>query len=369
MGAHRVPIILACLCLLIVSSVSHPAEKVKVLIADSEIGNGLFDSHGYYAKFAALAGSNGFAVEGRMVTCFTAEALTGVDILVLPIQARSLADGEIIALQNFIKSGGGILILGYHEDFFRPDGADLASLGRLTATYGIGFGESSISMTAAKAVVVDNSPLSGPKAAGELYSPSGRVKLTVVKGRAVEVAVLESGGILVALSTDKKALGKGRLVVCGDASMPSTEGSPAPIDTADNAAFFMNTLTYLAGGPDLGISRVKFTGDSVDAGDDLTVITSVKNTGNRGSGAAVLTIMLVGADGESPTAAMTPLKTSKVKPLPPGTARKYKLKVVIPTGVDPGEYLLFVKVETKNGGADADVSNNSMASRKSLKVN
>ncbi len=319
-----------------------------------------------YARFAELARRLGFAVEGRRLWKFTGGVLGDADILILPLQSFVLSDGDIGALRQFVRNGGGVFVLGYCEDMFMANEHTLESLGRFISSYGIKF--ASPSVNDAIASVDKDSPLSGPHPATEVCSPDMRELLGIDESKADAVAAFGDGGIHTAFSVHKGALGLGRLVVCGDASLASTTGAPPVIEMADNTNFLKNILLYLKGGADLGISMVKFRGKSATPGASVVVISRVKNFGNLSSGKGKVSVLLVSNDDSQPSFELDPLKTVKIKPLAPGKSKRFRVTVSIPPGVEAGEYLVLVKVESKGEAGDTDTANNSMASRKSLTI-
>ena len=343
-----------------------PPEKIKVLIANSDICSDLYTAEGGYAKFAELALQLGFAVEGRRLSKFTDGVLGDADILILPLQSFVLSDGDIGALRQFVRNGGGVFVLGYCEDMFMANEHTLESLGRFISDYGVQFAASS--SNDAMASVDKDSPLSSPHPAAEVRSPYLRELLGIDESKADAAAVFQDGGIHTAFSVHKGALGLGRLVVCGDANLATTDGPQPVIGMADNTNFLKNILIYLKGGADLGISMVKFRGKSATPGARVVVISRVKNFGNLSSGKGKVSVLLVSADDSQPSFELDPLKTVKIKPLAPGKSKKCKITVSIPLEVEEGEYLVLVKVEPKGNGGDTDPANNSMAGRKSLTI-
>ncbi|HUX08572.1 MAG TPA: hypothetical protein VMX35_14820, partial [Acidobacteriota bacterium] len=133
--------------------------------------------------------------------------------------------------------------------------------------------------------------------------------LSINEGKAETSAVFSDGGIHTAISIHRKALGLGRLVVCGDMNLPlCDEANGHVIDMADNTPFLKNILLYLRGGPDLGISMVKFRGKTAYPGSKIVVISRVMNFGNISSGKAKVSVLLVSADSQ-PAFELDPLKT------------------------------------------------------------
>ena len=319
-----------------------------------------------YARFAELARKLGFAVEGRRLSKFTGGVLGDADILILPLQSFALSDGDVGALRQFIKSGGGVFVLGYNEIMFTNIGHALNNLGTFISGYGIEF--AAPSCDAASALVDKASPLSRPYPAAHIRSPNMRRLLDIDASKADAAAVFEDGGIHTAISIHWKTLGLGRLVVCGDMNLPLCDDSNGDvIGKADNTPFLKNILLYLKGGPDLGISMVKFRGKTAYPGSKIVVISRVMNFGNISSGKAKVSVLLVSADSQ-PAFELDPLKTVRIKALEPGKSRKYKIVAPIPLGVDDGDYFVLVKVEPNGDGEDLDAANNSMASRKSLTI-
>ena len=238
---------------------------------------------------------------------------------------------------------------------------------RFVASYGIGFDQFKTERTIAS--VSPQSPLGRPYPVSEVCSPYMKKLLSINEGKAETSAVFSDGGIHTAISIHRKALGLGRLVVCGDMNLPLCDDSNGSvIGMADNTPFLKNILLYLKGGPDLGISMVKFRGKTAYPGSKIVVISRVKNFGNISSGKAKVSVLLVSADDSQPAFELDPLKTIRIKALEPGKSRKCRIVASIPLETDVGEYLVLVKVEPNGDGEDLDAANNSMAGRKSLTI-
>jgi hypothetical protein len=192
-----------------------------------------------------------------------------------------------------------------------------------------------------------------------------------VEGAKAQVAATYSNGKYhSAVSTARKALGRGRLVVIGDASMAvGSYPGGQPLSAKDNEAFLYNTISYLLGGSDLGVTVAKFKGASVTAGKKLTVIARVKNFGSSTSEATPMDIIMVTPNSANPAAEVTTLKTVSVKPLDPNKQKRYRVRATVPEDVPPGDYLILVVVDPEGASGDTNPDNNSKTSKKSIRVN
>jgi hypothetical protein len=212
-------------------------------------------------------------------------------------------------------------------------------------------------------MIPQNSPFAGPQPAKFIESTSSIRFLDIADlSKAGVAAQKDSGEIFFAYSKHKN-LGQGRLVVGGDDYLWTKRTFVNNI-RRDNLEFGVNIVHYLAGGFDLGVVLAKFKGSSVDAGDKLTVITKFKNFGSAASPRTKAEVVLVTANGMAPVVDVKVLKTLRLSPLAPNKRKRIKTKVNIPGDVDPGEYLILVRVPD----SDANANNNSKTSKKSLTV-
>lgn len=242
---------------------------------------------GRYRPFATVLASDGYRV-GAHRGPFTAEALAGVDVLVIanalgePDSAGSsgpaLTAAERAAVVAWVRGGGALLLVADHE----PMGAAVADLGR---DLGVGMSRgrtfdaanadslrgspSWIAYTRGGAARLEDHPITRGRGAAErvervvtftgqsLLGPPGSALLSlaptahdVVPGGAERSAAGRSQGVAF-------RLGAGRVVVLGEAAMLTAQVGQAPGQPplrfgftwpgTDNRRFLLNTLHWLSG--------------------------------------------------------------------------------------------------------------------------
>lgn len=338
----------------------HAAAEKPVLFINTNIFPfGLVATNETYREFANIAREMGFVADHGWLTELDKEFLDSIDVLVLSIPALTLLDEDKENLRAFIKGGGGVWILGY-SSFFVPD---LSNLDSFIRDYGITF--AAVTFGPTNGTVTPGSILSGPEIVSIIRSPFIRVGLTVDTSKAATQAVLDNGQILVAISTSK-FLGRGKLVVHGDASMLAKEFGISEIDLKDNRNFARNILSYFLGKSDLKVILAKMKKKFAVAGKLTTAVTRIKNIGTSDSDQVKVQFIL--SDGENgtpkPADDLAVLKTIKLKSLEPGKSIKISQKVKIPGWVTPGVYYIVTVVDPDGESNDADPDNNRKVGKK-----
>lgn len=187
----------------------------------------------------------------------TAGSLAGVAVLVIPEANRLLPAAEAEAIWEFVRGGGGLLLLGNHAGSDRDgdgqDGADVAdALLAAAPELGIRLVKNDIEREDPTTALGEHLLLRGPSAPVRALSFFDATELTV-EAPAVELARrarTEPGtGVLAAAVS----LGTGRVVVVGD-SAGADDGTGHPGNTLfngwndyDNGEFYVNCVSWLAG--------------------------------------------------------------------------------------------------------------------------
>lgn len=335
------------------------ADKVKFFIntnvGATPLGN-LVSTNGLYAKFAELVRAEGFEITHGLLVSITPDFLETIDVLMLPIPALILLDEDKDAIREFIRNGGSLFVLGWYDT--GVPWWDFSNMDSLIREFGITFGQSS-GGNRLFGSVVDPGPLSDPKDVSAIESTLARKALLVESGKAVKGATLENGQTLIAVSTNKTLLGKGRVIVCGDFSMFAQSDTANYIDASDNTDLAVNIIRYLGGSVDLMVNKIAFNGSSLASFNPANITVRVKNLGTLASGSGKLSIIL--ADSAEVTGAedIKTLKTLTFSDVAPGKKKKLKTSLSLPAFVGAGTYYLKVVIEY-NG--DTDPSNNTKVS-------
>lgn len=353
--------VLVCLSAITVANERPPAvDKPFILVNTNTFWPEFHATNQGYGKFAEACRAEGFSIDHRFLVHITDNALEDVDVFILASPAFILDDDDKRALRDFMRRGGGLLVMAY------PDDPDEANLNSLLRGYGIWFDRFIIGGRF-EADVSATSPLSGPykcKVITSHFNGDSFYFLGIDPDSAEAVATIDDGSIVAALS-HHKFLGKGRLVVAGTDVFPWEQ----VIDRLDNRAFVLNTMHYLIGSYDLSVVLSKFKGKSVIAGEKKTVIAKVKNIGTKVSdGTKIRFYLSENGTLTGPTTSVATLKTMKLAAIDPDKSKKIKVKVKIPSNIAVGDYYLIAAVDPEGTSKDSDQSNNTKASKKSIEV-
>lgn len=333
---------------------SRPAaDKVKFFIntnvGPNPIGN-LVSTNGLYAKFAGLVRGEGFEITHGLLTEYSPDFLETIDVLMLPIPALIMLDDDKNAIRQFIKNGGAVFVLGWYDTGVPL--WDFANMDSLIREYGITFGQSS-SGNRLFGSVANPGPLAQPREVGAIESSVARKALIVESGKATKAVTLENGQTLIAVSTNKTLLGKGRVVVCGDFSMFAESDVISYIGASDNTDLAVNIIRYLGGSVDLAVNKIAFNGNALASFNPTTITVRVKNLGTLASGNAKLSIILTDSADVSGAEEIKTLKTVNFSNVAPGKKQKIKTSVSLPAFVGAGTYYLKAVIEY-NGDANGD---------------
>jgi len=267
-------------------TVSHPAYEGQGPIVAIDAAHGNFHTlDGRYAPLGRLLEADGYHVSSS-ATPLSAETLEPFTVLIIanaraqPPESSAFSPGEIVALKAWVEHGGSLLLIADHAPFGTA-AADLAHAFGVEMGQGyvgahedgkIGFaidfadgqlGDHPIlhGRNAAEAIrhvrSFTGQSLAGPAAAtGLLVLPADAEEvaapseaLALLKGEAAKATPV--GGRPQALAMP---VGKGRLVVAGEAAMfsaqlfrrPDRPVRPIGLTVADDQQFALNTLHWLS---------------------------------------------------------------------------------------------------------------------------
>jgi hypothetical protein len=134
------------LSILTVSTVAAAQDNPKIL----------FDETGPYGKYftiysigplgassyANLLENNGFDVSKITDAPITSDKLKGVNVLIIMAPARNYTDDEIKSIDDFVRNGGGIFLLG--DNWGQEDGGSDYAFNRLAQSFGISYANNSL---------------------------------------------------------------------------------------------------------------------------------------------------------------------------------------------------------------------------------
>lgn len=321
-----------------------------------------FGNNGVHLLLGRLLTSAGYRIDDGWIRSggYTDEFLADIDVLILVSSWMHLYDEDKKALRRWLRNGGGLFLL---PDIYTPGFGDGSNLDGFLKDYGITFGKE-LRGAAMEAVVPPTSLLSRPNPCSLIYCPvTYWAALEIDPENAVAAAYSKNTDyVFVAVSTSKN-LGKGQLIVTGYDWL----FYGAIITFADNAAFGLNAIHFLAnGGYDLRAAGSKFLTKTIFAGDQVKVFGKIVNDGTAASEKTKVKFVLSPAVGAevSPTAGDIELATMDITPIGPGGTRKIKKKVKIPADISPGDYNLVFVVDPDGTSFDLRPGNNSKSSKK-----
>jgi hypothetical protein len=255
------------------------------IVAIDEAHRNFHTLAGRYAPFARLLTADGYSVSASKAP-LSAETLAGVDALVIanarvtaPATSAFTAE-EVVAIRAWVETGGGLLLIADHAPF----GGAAADLAR---AFGVDMGEGYVAVREDGKVTfaVDYSgkrlgdhPILHGRRKGEkirhvrsfmgqsLGVPDGAVALLDLPTDALEVAStsqiaqLRQGQTVPGKPAGGRAqavaltIGKGRVVIAGEAAMFSAQMNSRPnraakqmgLMVADDQQFALNTLHWLS---------------------------------------------------------------------------------------------------------------------------
>ena len=334
-----------------------PADEPFVLISThSQFGMSVATNQGY-RQFANAARAAGYRIDHQKLVDITDEALEDVDILILAVPYTMLDDDKA-ALRRFVRSGGGLFVLGGPGD---ATGVDLSSLDSLIRDYGLWFGISEWSVNR-RINIPASSPLSGPRSCSTVVSTEARVYFQM-NASAAEVAAISNNGYNYTVISHHNNLGSGRLVAVGDTMMFAN----THIGKEDNEAFGMNILDYLSGGCDLRVVLCK----AKLKGGKIKVTAKVRNVGTSAGEATIVSFYLSSSDTYpvGPAGVAARIGSVNLPALNPGKTKKVKAKLTIPSWVTPGDYYVIAVADPDGDIRDPNLDNNYKASKKRITIN
>lgn len=323
---------------------------------DTSGGDNLTAINGTYKSFAEIATEFGFLVNHGLLTSISDEVLADIKVLVLPVPVVFLYDESKEALKRFIRAGGVVLIIGYVFPW-----TDYANLGGFAGEYGIQFG--GMQTGPQYGSVNTSSLLARPEVVNRLLSPIGRIELTVDPSLAQAQALFDDGTVLTAISRNQGLLGKGKLIVHGDASMFAESAGYTYIGLENNRQFARNLISYIAGVYDLSCTSVRPKGQQNHGKQEKTIV-RVRNGGTQPSSGAKLRLMLVDHSSQAePSETGIQVAQISVPEIGPGKNRKLTINYKIPGYVAPGEYRFRAEIVPAAWPKDSRTDNNTRESK------
>ncbi|HEX4739183.1 MAG TPA: hypothetical protein VH331_16655 [Allosphingosinicella sp.] len=265
--------------------VEHPAYSANGPVVAVDEGHRNFHTlGGRYAPFGKLLTADGYRVQASSAP-FSSDALKGVDVLVianaLPAErgGSAFSDAEIAALKQWVQGGGSLLLISDHAPFGRAASALAAAFG---VDMGTGYavarqdGKITANIEFSGGALGAHPILHGRDKAEQvrhvksftgqsLGVPAGGTALLTLPDDALEVAneraidQLRRGDTVPGRRVGARAqalaftLGKGRVVVAGEAAMfsaqivhfPGGETMRMGLWADDDEKFALNVLHWL----------------------------------------------------------------------------------------------------------------------------
>jgi hypothetical protein len=165
-----------------------------------------------------------YNVSTLISTPIESHTFSGYDVFIIPQASATYTPSEITAIENFVASGGGLLVLGDDSSFI---------YNQLTGFANITWISGGIS-----GLTNNINPHEITQGVSSVYIPYPVLKLQV-SGDAEDLVLDISDGIMLASSEDP-----GRVVACADEDSFDSTG----IDQADNLRLAINIIEWLASG-------------------------------------------------------------------------------------------------------------------------
>lgn len=340
-------------------------DQLRILINQNTADEAWHNLRTNYAEFHRAMRECGATVDRVSIHHITEEMLTGYDILILPLTPFILDDADKTALRSFIRSGGGVLLMIWKDEYF----GDNANIDGFTAEYGIRAGGSEYATHFSVADVIQASPLSGPEPAIQVRTLGHFLQIVVDSGEAEGVLQLNHNGHFVgAVSNRRLLLGDGRLVVLGDETIFQNDF----IRRADGLAFARNLIRYLASepsDPDLAIARLGLTAIAAQPGSEIAIDLTVANVGRADAPKKTVSFVIHHYNKSTKTAGegVSGLLTVEIPALEPGKEYAESRKARIPEDIAAGRYVIVANISAPAIPGETNLANNRRLS-KSFKI-
>ena len=349
--------------LLIFTAAMQAQDKPKIFInTNSTIGQFIAVNTGF-AQFANIARNLGYTVDHGLHPSIKPEYLEGVDVYVLSSPTYSLLNSEKVALRQFIRGGGTVIVLAWVVNF---------NLSSFTEEFGIMLG--AYGYVVQNGYIVTGASIDGPNEVKDTYHVARR-EIEITDLSKADALVKVDDGTIVGAEAKGPAVGKGKLLVftCVDSWANKTVGGC--IETNDNAMMVKNVLDYCKGKQDLAVTFVKPKGVKPEPGDDVKLVVKVKNLGSKTSSKTKLAFYITDnglledpAGDTSPSEVIKRLAVISMPEIAPGKVKRIITRGKVPSWVAPGEYILLAEVDPNNSSGDSDITNNVKAAKKALIV-
>jgi len=130
----------------------------------------LFDETGPYGKdftiysigplgastYANLLQNNGFTVSKITDEPITPDSLKGVKVLIVMAPARNYTDDEINTIDNFVKNGGGLFLLG--DNWGTEDGGSDYAFNKLAKSFGVAYANNTLLLDSSNYFILTENP-------------------------------------------------------------------------------------------------------------------------------------------------------------------------------------------------------------------
>jgi hypothetical protein len=226
----------------------------------------LFDqTHGcmnimsYYSALRSELISSGYAVDTLTTTPLTSSALSGYDVLVLPEPSMSYTTAERSAMQTFVSSGHGLLLMG---DWGTSAYSDITSFAGIYWTSG-----------GLSGTTLDITPHDVTKGVVSVYMSSPGRRL-LPSGFAISLVRDRGGGDVLAVSEIPGRVG---------AFSDEYAFSDWDLNTSDNRILAMNLLEWLVGKKyehDIAVYPFQLP-KYIQPNDNVTIDVTVRNVGMK----------------------------------------------------------------------------------------
>lgn len=158
------------LILMVLSLLFFSTLTVATVAAAQNNPKVLFDETGPYGKdftiysigplgassYANLLQNNGFTVSKITESPITSDSLKGISILIVMAPARNYTDDEINTIDNFVKNGGGLFILG--DNWGNEDGGSDYAFNKLAKSFGVAYANNSLLLDSNNYFILTENP-------------------------------------------------------------------------------------------------------------------------------------------------------------------------------------------------------------------